>query len=91
MQRLTGVSSSDLSLIERGDRSPGVNLLNKLAVLYGVDPNELLHRANRLGSGDPEGWSEPPELRATVVRQTRGFGTPASFPISGFRGGFPRR
>ena len=42
VQRLTGVSSSYLSLIERGDRSPGVNLLNKLAVLYGVDPNQLL-------------------------------------------------
>ena len=52
VQRLTGVSSSYLSLIERGDRKPGVNLLNKLSVLYGVDPAELLHRANRLGSSD---------------------------------------
>ena len=52
VQRLTGVSSSYLSLIERGDRKPGVNLLNKLAILYGVDPTELLHRANRLGSAD---------------------------------------
>ena len=49
VQRLTG---SHLSLIERGDRNPGVNLLNKLAILYGVDPNELLHRARRLGSGN---------------------------------------
>ena len=45
----------------------------------------------REDEGDPEGWPEPPELRATVVRRTRGFGTTASFPISGFRGGFPRR
>ena len=52
VQRLTSVSSSYLSLIERGDRKPGVNLLNKLAILYGVDPTELLHRANRLGSAD---------------------------------------
>ena len=41
--------------------------------------------------GDPAGWAEPPDLRATVVRRTRGFRTPASFPISGFRGGVPRR
>ena len=43
----------------------------------------------REDEGDPEGWTEPPELRATVVRRTRGFGTTASIPISGFRGGFP--
>ena len=42
--------------------------------------------------GDPAGWTETPDdLRATIVRRTRGFGTPASFPISGFRGGLPRR
>ena len=45
----------------------------------------------REDEGDPEGWPEPPQLRATVVRRTRGFGTTASFPISGFRGGAPRR
>ena len=45
----------------------------------------------REDEGDPEGWPEPPELRATVVRRTRGFGTTASFPISGFRGGVLRR
>ncbi len=61
VQRLTGVSSSYLSLVERGDRRPGVNLLNKLAILYGVDPAGLLHRANRLGSGDPRD-DEPLEV-----------------------------
>ena len=61
VQRLTGVSSSYLSLIKRGDRRPGVNLLNKLAILYGVDPNELLRRARRLGSGDPRD-DEPLEV-----------------------------
>ena len=45
----------------------------------------------REDEGDPEGWTEPPELRATVVRRTRGFGTSTTFPICGFRGGFPRR
>ena len=61
VQRLTGVSSSYLSLVERGERRPGVNLINKLAVLYGVDVNELLHRARRLGGVDPRD-DEPLEV-----------------------------
>ena len=61
VQRLTGVSSSYLSLVERGERRPGVNLINKLAVLYGVDVNALLNRAKRLGSGNPRD-DEPLEV-----------------------------
>ena len=43
-----------------------------------------------------ENWAEPPVLSATVVsatvvRRTRGFGSPATFPICGERGGVPRR
>ena len=45
----------------------------------------------REDDGDPAGWTEPPDLQATVVRRTQGFGTPVSFPISGFRGSVPRR
>ena len=46
----------------------------------------------RAGGGDPAGWTEPPDdLRATVVKRTRGFGISACFSISGFRGVFPRR
>ena len=45
----------------------------------------------REDEGDPAGWTEPPEFRATVARRTRGFGAPASFPISGFGGGLPHR
>ena len=43
----------------------------------------------RTDDGDLAGWADPPDLRATVVRRTRGFRTPASF--SGERGGVPRR
>ena len=39
--------------------------------------------------GDPADWAEPPVLSATVVRRTRGFGSPATFPISGERAAFP--
>ena len=41
-------------------------------------------------NSDPAGWNEPPDLRAKVVRRTRGFGTPA-FPVCGYEGGIPRR
>ena len=61
VQRLTGVSGSYLSLVERGDRRPGPNLLNKLAILYGVDANHLHRRAGRLGGGGPRD-DEPLEV-----------------------------
>ncbi len=49
----TGVSSSYLSQIERGDRKPGSNMLRKLADLYNVDVEELLKRAGHAGRPDP--------------------------------------
>ena len=45
----------------------------------------------REDKSDPAGWTSPLDLRAKVVRRTRGFGTPADFPICGQRGGVPRR
>ena len=41
--------------------------------------------------GNPEGWTEPPDLRAKVVRRTQGFGAPASELLCGSRGGVPLR
>ncbi len=41
--------------------------------------------------GNPAGWAEPPALVATIARHTRGFENPGAFPISGERGGVPRR
>ena len=51
--RRTGVSSSYLSQIERGDRRPGSNMIRKLAAAYNVDPHELMKRAERVGRPDP--------------------------------------
>ena len=46
----------------------------------------------REDKSDPAGWIDDPfDLRAKVVRRTRGFGTPSDFPICGQRGGVPRR
>ncbi len=53
VNRLVGVSSSYLSLVERGDRKPGPNLINKLATVYNVDANALQRRAGHLGGPDP--------------------------------------
>ncbi len=51
--RRTGVSSSYLSQIERGERRPGANLLRKLADLYRVDPGDLIRRAGHGSQPDP--------------------------------------
>ena len=51
--RRTGVSSSYLSLIERGERQPGANLVRKLAELYNVDAQQLLRRAGHGPQPDP--------------------------------------
>ena len=51
--RRTGVSSSYLSQIERGERRPGANLVRKLAGLYNVDPRDLLRRAGHGPQPDP--------------------------------------
>ena len=53
--RRTGVSSSYLSLIERGERRPGANLVRKLAELYNVDAQQLLRRAGHGPQPDPYG------------------------------------
>ena len=48
VRRLTGISNSYLSQIERGDRRPGPSVLKRLASLYGVDVQDLLKRAGYL-------------------------------------------
>ena len=53
--RRTGVSASYLSLIERGEKHPGVNVVRKLAELYNVDTRQLLRRAGHGPQPDPYG------------------------------------
>ncbi len=43
--RRTGISSSYLSQLERGERRPGPNVLRRLASLYGVEVHQLLKAA----------------------------------------------
>ena len=55
MNRRTGISSSYLSQIERGERRPGSNMIRKLAAIYNVDVHELMRRAGRADQTDPYG------------------------------------
>ena len=55
------------------------------------DPPLMAVLYAREDKSDPAGWTDPLDLRAKVVRRTRGFGTPTTFPTCGERGGVPRR
>ena len=56
-------------------------------VVEGADLEVRLRLPRRVAAG----WIDPLDLRAKVVRRTRGFGTRSDFPICGQRGGVPRR
>ncbi len=63
VRRVTGISNSYLSEIEKGERRPGTNLLKRLAALYSVDIHVLMERAGYLDNeadGDPS--DEPLEI-----------------------------
>lgn len=63
VRRLTGISNSYLSQIERGDRVPGPSLLRRLAALYNVDIQVLIERAGFLdNAGDEPPADEPLEV-----------------------------
>ena len=80
----------DVLALHRAFRCSYVSVTLRLAEVL-RHPPLMAVLYEREDEGDPEGWPEPPEFRATVVRRTRGFGTLAPFLISGFRGGVPRR
>ena len=87
VRRLTGISNSYLSEIEKGDRRPGTNLLKRLAVLYSVDVHDLMKRAGYLDNeGDEPPTDEPLEIERAyqyVLADPRfRFGTRPSGPLA---------
>lgn len=54
------------------------------------DPPLMVVLYAREDGRDHKNGNTPPDLRAKVVRRTRGFGTPTGFPVCGERGGLPR-
>ncbi len=59
VRRLTGISNSYLSEIERGERRPGINVLRRLAALYGVDVKRLMRSAGYLDNEDGQTNNDP--------------------------------
>ena len=89
VRRLTGISNSYLSEIEKGERRPGTSLLKRLAALYSVDVRVLMERAGYLdneedGGGDPA--DEPQEVERAfqyvLADPVFRFGTRPSGPLS---------
>ena len=63
VRRLTGISNSYLSEIEKGERRPGTSLLKRLAALYSVDIHVLMERAGYLDNeADGDLSDEPLEI-----------------------------
>ena len=87
---LAGAYGLDVLALQRAFQCSYASVTLRLAEAL-REPPLMAVLYERSDEGDPSGWTEPPDLRATVVRRTRGFGTPASFPICGERGGLPRR
>ena len=64
-----GISKSSVSMYERGNREPELDLLEKMADLFGVGVSALLGREEPLVNGDPElteyleSLRDRPELR----------------------------
>ena len=85
-------SGLDVLALQRAYRCSYSSVTLRLAeVVWNTPLMTVLYERGRDDGLDPEGWTEPPELRATIVRRTRGFGSPDSELLCGSRGGVPLR
>ena len=83
-------SGLDVLALQRAYRCSYASVMLRLAEVVSEFPlMTVLYERDRDDGPDPEGWTEPPELRATIVRRTRGFGPPHSDLLCGSRGGVP--
>ena len=85
-------SGLDVLALQRAYRCSYSSVTLRLAETIRNTPlMTVLYERGRDDGLDPEGWTDPPALRATIVRRTRGFGTPCSELLCGSRGGLPLR
>jgi len=85
-------SGLDVLALQRAYRCSYASVTLRLAETVRNTPlMTILYERHRADGPDPEGWTEPPELRATIVRRTRGFGTPHSELLCGSRSGVSLR
>ena len=85
-------SGLDVLALQRAYRCSYASVTLRLAETVRNTPlMTVLYERHRDDGLDPEGWVEPPDLWATIVRRTQGFGTPHSELLCGSRGGVPLR
>ena len=83
-------SGLDVLALQRAYRSSYASVTLRLAETVQEYPlMTVLYERDE--DGDPEDWTEPPNIRATVVRRTQDFGPPDSELLCGTRGGVPIR
>ena len=88
VRRVTGISNSYLSEIEKGERRPGTNLLKRLATLYSVDIHVLMERAGYLDNEgeDADPADDPQEIERAfqyvLADPVFRFGTRPDGPLS---------
>lgn len=87
---LADSSGLDVLTLQRTYRCSYASVTLRLAEVV-AEPPLMAVLYERTDDGDPEGWTEPPDLRATVVCRKRGFGSPDSELLCGTRGGVPMR
>ncbi len=79
----------DVLRLQRAFRCSYAAVSIRLAEVLRDPPLMVVLYTQEDGIGSKNG-SRLPDLRAKVVRRTRGFGNPTGFPICGERGGIPR-
>ena len=80
----------DVLKLQRAFRCSYAAVAIRLAEVLRAPPLMVVLYAWREDERSPRNGNGPPDLRAKVVRRTRGFGTPSGFPICGERGGISR-
>ncbi len=80
----------DVPKLQQAFRCSYAAVAIRLAEVLRDPPLMVVLYARREDGRDSKNGNRSPELRAKVVRRTRGFGTPSGFPICGGRGGIPR-
>ncbi len=86
---LARASGLDVSVLQREYRCSYASVTIRLAeVLRDLPLMAVLYE--REERGGPDSWDDQPELRAKVVKRTRGFRLTRTRPLCGDRGGIPR-
>ena len=68
LARMSGVSDSYLSQIERGNYRPSPQVVKALALAFGLKPNQLY---TMLGFMDQDGADSPPTVEQAIQLDTR--------------------